>query len=666
MDTFSFWPFPHNNYSRIKRFGCLGAGTFISIHLSSTSFVFYGQILIESIFSGGCVMVSANGTDDPICLKFAPNISCKTLSYPLSKGYTSVCIYGTVYNMTESIKLVYSLDDGKGIKVICRSCFIENYVINVFCKTGKVCSITFQGFNMKGGTIKLNNISMTLRNALLEKVYIGGFSIKNPSNGYNEIYFEDSTISCYDILKCGLYFTNISATKVAFETSYIYNFVIDISVGQLMLILMNSHVIMPEIFKVKVTNIEYLKIPAIIEFYNVSVVKNRMTEPGSLKYVIVFDLTNPWIVIRDSKFDGIHLNIQSKRLKFDPEFFSLLLANSRLTNSIHVGEGGALAITSEVQDSQVMISDCIFTDNFAVKGLGSLKGQGGGLYVGGYSLSLTMTNSILKDNEASDSGLAMYTTEGVNVAIENTTFQHVINVPIQLSIFFVNGKISKFHGLFKIYNPSPNTFDVPIDVFYFGQGAKLNINTYCPKFYNHHVEHMPMSLQSRSISGVKYRCNPCTDYYYTTGMENNTLVFNRETTMSNEELNVKTSCLSCPYGAFCTGNNVIPRPNYWGYWYKGELVFQQCPADYCCPGSGNITCNVYNYCPSNRTGILCGTCQEGFSTSILTVACMPNNKCGKDEWFWPVAILAAICYMTSVTRKLTCSGLKKLANFWSS
>ncbi len=43
-------------------------------------------------------------------------------------------------------------------------------------------------------------------------------------------------------------------------------------------------------------------------------------------------------------------------------------------------------------------------------------------------------------------------------------------------------------------------------------------------------------------------------------------------------------------------------------------------------------------------GILCGACKEGFSVSIITVVCMPNSKCGADEWFWLVVILAAFGY----------------------
>ncbi len=373
---------------------------------------------------------------------------------------------------------------------------------------------------------------------------------------------------------------------------------------------------------------------------------------GSLNSLIIFDLANPWIIIKESNFEGIHLRIQSKRHFFDPVLFSLLLERSCFTRSIHVGEGGALAINSEVHNSQVTISDCLFTENSAVNGIGHLKGQGGGLYIKGNSLNLEMTNVMFKGNKASDSGLAMYTTDGVDVSIKNSTFQYVIiDSPTQQPIMFVTGKISKFHGVFGVINPDRNAYFGPIDVFYIGQGAELFINIHCPKFYNHYVEHMPMSLSSQDISGVLYMCNPCNNNYYTAGIENKFLVFNGNETMVYKELAVKKACLPCPYGALCTGTDVLPRPNYWGYWHKGELVFHQCPAGYCCPRSDNSTCKVYNYCLGNRTGALCGVCKEGFSFSILTVACMPNNQCGSNQWLWVVIILATAAYAWWYTLK---------------
>ncbi len=42
--------------------------------------------------------------------------------------------------------------------------------------------------------------------------------------------------------------------------------------------------------------------------------------------------------------------------------------------------------------------------------------------------------------------------------------------------------------------------------------------------------------------------------------------------------------------------------------------------------------------------MLCGSCQRGFSVAILTGDCIPDSRCGGDEWFWLLAALAAIAY----------------------
>ncbi len=32
-------------------------------------------------------------------------------------------------------------------------------------------------------------------------------------------------------------------------------------------------------------------------------------------------------------------------------------------------------------------------------------------------------------------------------------------------------------------------------------------------------------------------------------------------------------CEECPYGGSCSGNNIVPRANYWGYLKGQEVVF---------------------------------------------------------------------------------------------
>ena len=78
-------------------------------------------------------------------------------------------------------------------------------------------------------------------------------------------------------------------------------------------------------------------------------------------------------------------------------------------------------------------------------------------------------------------------------------------------------------------------------------------------------------------------------------------------------------CLFCPYGASCI-HNIVAKPNFWGYLVSSHppsLNFTTCPEEYCSPPRGPDT-SVYNGCHGNRTGVLCGSCREGFTESLFT------------------------------------------------
>ena len=76
------------------------------------------------------------------------------------------------------------------------------------------------------------------------------------------------------------------------------------------------------------------------------------------------------------------------------------------------------------------------------------------------------------------------------------------------------------------------------------------------------------------------------------------------------------------------------------------FVFPHCPFDYCQPPSKiiNINLNIPNgtdaQCAYNRMGLLCGTCQPGFSVSLGSSRCIPCYK------YWPalfVLITVSAC-----------------------
>ena len=75
---------------------------------------------------------------------------------------------------------------------------------------------------------------------------------------------------------------------------------------------------------------------------------------------------------------------------------------------------------------------------------------------------------------------------------------------------------------------------------------------------------------------------------------------------------------------------------------SGYLIYPHCPLDYCVPPYPNvqINLNIVNgsniQCANNRSGMLCGVCQPGFSLSLGISHCI---RCPKDWYKQFVAIL---------------------------
>ncbi len=624
------------------------------------------QVKIQSLFSDNCVIISSNGTNDPLCLNNSSQTPCKTASYPTNQGFTDLCFSGTFQNVFENFGTFNKTgvsNETRTLIMSCKECMLKNTDVTL---SGYIDRIYFINFTMVGGTIKLSNVSVTFQNTSLNEVLIQDYK-ETTEDVNNQIHFEHSNMSCSDSHECGLKLTESTAAKITFIKSKLTNFRLVLTVSQLVLTFQSETVILEPRIDVTVTSPEFLKIPAIIRFEKTTIGVTGKTNDISLRNKrsvnserstpqIALHLTNPFISIQECQFNQSHLEIHSKKQGFEPFLFSLLITKSHFMNSHHAGNGGALMINSEVQNSLVTITSCTFLHNTASQGQGALEGHGGALYAKATSLELHIEDSVFVNNRASDSGFVLYSTLGVMLLLLNNTFHYDVtpNEPIIQPLVFATGLVTKFMGQIEIDNARPESYAGSINVLYIAQGQDLNVQISCPQWYNHMFEYTTTSTSDQSLPDIKYQCIPCSDNYYTTVSNNNILLHdmkdgNNVPIMTKDE--VSDMCTKCPYGAVCTGNNVRPRPNYWGYRQEEGLSFQQCPAGYCCSGSDSSTCNVYDYCDGNRTGILCGACRDGFSVSILTGECTPDSQCGGDQWFWLFAILATVAYALWYTFK---------------
>ncbi len=107
------------------------------------------------------------------------------------------------------------------------------------------------------------------------------------------------------------------------------------------------------------------------------------------------------------------------------------------------------------------------------------------------------------------------------------------------------------------------------------------------------------------------------------------------------------NCIECPIGAECPGDNLLAKPNFWGIRSTSEVVFHQCPIEYCCQKK---PCKSYNQCSGNRAGTLCGSCERGYSLSALSQSCIRTDNC-THHWLWFAAIIGICAYMLWYTFK---------------
>ena len=612
-------------------------------------------------------MVSMQGEDEPECLTASRTTPCKTLSYALTRGQNAVCINGTFHNVTEDIFVTNfeHTNEENEIVIVCKSCLLKDSKMTLYGSSGKAGHVMFVNFTIRGSSIVLSNTFVTFKDVVLEQVIIQD-SEKVP----NQVYFEGSTLSCFDLETCGLALLNSTFVKCIIKNSRLTTFTLELNTEDLMLVINDTVFLQPDIL-VRVHSKAYLRVPAFIQFHNITVnpqstILNTVSIPSRRKRSIEtlpsnseisFDLTNPFIQISRSNFHKTHLEIIASRQEFNQAYFLGDIRETRFMNSNHEGDGAALTITSYVLNSRLNIYSCIFINNTATKGFSSFKGHGGAASITSDSLDVEFRDSVFIDNKANDVGLALHTSTGVTVSVSNCSFHYSVDPisPIQEVLMFIAGKATYIQSNFQVTNLRPESYVGPINIFYVAIGNDLNIEIVCPKWYRHNEQHTALSSGSITIRDMRYDCAPCNDNYYTTSAAANILTYstsgNTSAVVTESIDQLENVCIECPYGAICTGNNVMPRPNYWGYWYEGELVFQQCPAGYCCSGTNSSTCNVYDYCEGNKTGILCGVCQKGFSVSILTGNCAQNSNCGNDDWFWLFAVLVALAYALWYTLK---------------
>ena len=108
----------------------------------------------------------------------------------------------------------------------------------------------------------------------------------------------------------------------------------------------------------------------------------------------------------------------------------------------------------------------------------------------------------------------------------------------------------------------------------------------------------------------------------------------------------KCECYNNNDIVFCSGSSSTIKRGYWFGAVTGKPTVTFCPINYC-----NFTCcetfNGYyhlspvrdNQCKSHRSGIACGSCEEGYTLSLDSVECVYAKEC---SFGWAIIIITLI------------------------
>ncbi len=211
-----------------------------------------------------------------------------------------------------------------------------------------------------------------------------------------------------------------------------------------------------------------------------------------------------------------------------------------------------------------------------------------------------------------------------------------------------------------------------------------SLSIICPAYYRPTVSHAGLTHEGASV--VEFYCVACSKGYYYIGdsiMQSHAGKRIKEGLLCSKRLNpylinggimsafchsdIDGKCLSCPFGADCTGG-ARALPGYWGHKASdGSLEFHRCPDHYCC---NQHPCDDIDHCAPNRGGYLCGQCTSNYTEALFSPQCVPNTKC-KSYWIlfiyltWVFLLTSIFLFFGEITNVLkNVSGRYKPCRKW--
>ncbi len=354
------------------------------------------------------------------------------------------------------------------------------------------------------------------------------------------------------------------------------------------------------------------------------------------------------------------------------------ISDSYFINNTKLGSGGAVHILfisqkhPQSSHSIFRVVNCSFIDNSVQRR--DFKGSfGGAIFIQSVSseadseenqeMYVFAFGSTFVNNDArEDGGGAIYASHGkTHLSVENCTFifnSSIIEGGLANGVFVLTysttvvvGSIFLFLSQYPHESPSLLQFLSETSI------SEIEIVIQCLPWHtiSHRSKFGVSRLSAMSVlQEASFHCEPCPQSYYVPTQGQYSISYSDlSTRIQVAPINTgrdSLNCSACPAGAYCPGNLLVAKPNFWGFYSKDGVLFQQCPVGYCCVRSARNPCLGYNLCSGSREGTLCGSCQKDYSLSLLSHNCIGNDLCFA-HWIWAPTFLAALLYMIWYTFK---------------
>lgn len=356
----------------------------------------------------------------------------------------------------------------------------------------------------------------------------------------------------------------------------------------------------------------------------------------------------------------------------------IIIEKSTFTGNTAIMSGGAIQSTGKCE---IILRSCSFISNsctgdnpklYSIR-LYDLYGIGGALVLVAYENSpfdpfqehpeAFISGCEFKNNAAQYSGGAIYTnTHIVNIErtmIESSQESRLHNVDSELirckyrcnlkNVSFVVGNVrdSRTAALFGESNVALRLDQS--SMFICPKGSILMYSKLRSQERRWEIVSDTRSTRKNFMMFAFYCFNCPPDHYNL----NPSILVN--STLNNHQ------CHKCPPGGACKAGILRSKSNYWGFkkTNSDRANFIQLPEGYGCKGS---QCIDFDSCASGRTGTLCGTCGIGLTESMVSTACIQNDKCNLAA-FWVLTCVLFFAYLVFFIFKREITSTLNLKHF---